>query len=483
MAPPGGALALHSRMRFPPTLTPPPPPLQVLSLHFFAGEPVLLSCGADNSVKQWLFDGSLGGEVPRLLRMRAAHAAPPLRVRFHGDAAAAPLLCGGGDRAVRLFSVVCDAASVELSQRGAGPAAKRLRLSPAEVKLPPVTHLASCSLREREWDSCVTAHAGHPVAHTWSVPRAAMGEHALRPPRSCGAAVTCVAISACGHFALTGCEDGAADRFNLQSGAHRGGFTRAAGGAAPRPPPRAARQPAGAAPSLWAAAGPKAPREAGPDPAHDGATTFVDGGGGNACVVTGGRDGWVRVWRFATRTLHSSAPCGAPVERGALHRGARLLALSCADGAVRVFDVAPSPPARVRTFGPHPDAVTDVCWAPDARWLLTASLDGGLRVWDVPNGRLMQALRLGRAPVTSLALSPDGGMLATTHVGSRCVALSRPDRRTAPVNPTAPPAAAAKPGPCDRCFRRGAQPRERAPGGSFADAAPHAARVPTWARI
>ena len=53
------------------------------SLHFFAGEPRLMSAAADNSVKQWLFDAA--DAAGRLLRFRAGHSAPPSIVRHYGD--------------------------------------------------------------------------------------------------------------------------------------------------------------------------------------------------------------------------------------------------------------------------------------------------------------------------------------------------------------------------------------------------------------
>lgn len=55
----------------------------LLSLHFFAGEPRLMSSAADNSVKQWLFDAPDGSG--RLLRFRSGHSKPPATVRYYGD--------------------------------------------------------------------------------------------------------------------------------------------------------------------------------------------------------------------------------------------------------------------------------------------------------------------------------------------------------------------------------------------------------------
>lgn len=55
----------------------------VTKLHFFPGEPVLMSAAADNSIKHWIFDGADG--AARLLRFRSGHASPPSVLRFYGD--------------------------------------------------------------------------------------------------------------------------------------------------------------------------------------------------------------------------------------------------------------------------------------------------------------------------------------------------------------------------------------------------------------
>ena len=59
-----------------------PPPSQ-LSLHFFPGEPVLMSSAADNSIKHWIFDGA--EDAGRLLRFRSGHSAPPTCILHYGQ--------------------------------------------------------------------------------------------------------------------------------------------------------------------------------------------------------------------------------------------------------------------------------------------------------------------------------------------------------------------------------------------------------------
>jgi len=345
------------------------------------------------------------------------------------------VLSAGSDRAFRVFSTIQDQQSVELSQRHVEQRAKKLRVTQQELKLAPVTAAASCQLRERDWCNVVTCHAGSASAYTWRLSAGALGEHILTPQSGGGACITAVALSPCGNYALLGGDSGCVDRFNVQSGQHRGSYVRTVG----RDGPTAARpvRP-GKQLHFWAMAGPKRLLDTGDAAAHDGTVTVLDVDACNTTCITAGRDGAVRTWSFKQRTLLGEVLAGATIERGALHRGSSLLACACGDTAVRVYDVGVSPPRRVRTFKGHKDTVSDVALSSDARWLLTASLDGSLRVFDLPSGTLLQAMRLGDAPVTAFALAPDMAFLATAHRGQRCVGppLPQPARIIyAHVNP------------------------------------------------
>ena len=72
------------------------------SAHFFSGSPILMTGGADNAVKQWIFDNRDGSA--RLLKFRAGHSAPPTHVAFYGEGTR--LLSAGNDRALRVFSTI-----------------------------------------------------------------------------------------------------------------------------------------------------------------------------------------------------------------------------------------------------------------------------------------------------------------------------------------------------------------------------------------
>jgi U3 small nucleolar RNA-associated protein 21 len=89
----------------------------------------------------------------------------------------------------------------------------------------------------------LTAHEGDTSAYTWRLQHFTLGEHVLKPPtkrRKLGGKpggklvkdppaptpVTSVGISGCGNFGFVGSEGGRVDRYNLQSGLHRGEYSR-----------------------------------------------------------------------------------------------------------------------------------------------------------------------------------------------------------------------------------------------------------------
>nr|TKR74873.1 hypothetical protein D5086_0000290670 [Populus alba] len=158
----------------------------ILSLHFLANEPVLMSSSADNSIKMWVFDTT--DVDPQLLRFRSGHSAPPLCIRFYANGR--HILSAGQDRAFRLFSVIQDQQSRELSQRHVSKRAKKLRVKEEELKLKPVIAFDCGMIFLRELFQCLNA----------------------------------CTISACGNFTILGTAGGWLERFNLQSGISRGSY-------------------------------------------------------------------------------------------------------------------------------------------------------------------------------------------------------------------------------------------------------------------
>nr|ATG70826.1 WD-40 repeat family protein [Callitropsis vietnamensis] len=355
----------------------------ICSLYFFANEPVLMSSSTDNSIKMWIFDTS-DGEA-RLLRFRSGHSAPPTCIRYYGKGR--HILSAGQDRAFRFFSVIQDQQSRELSQGHVVKRAKKLKLKEEEIKLPPVIAFEAAEIRERDWCNVVTCHLDDPCAYTWRLQNFVIGEHILRPSCEVPTAVKACSISTCGNFAVIGTEGGWIERFNLQSGFSRGSYIDIG-----------EEEPCG----------------------HHGAVVGLACEAMNALLISGGYNGDIKIWDFKGRELKFRWEVGAPLVKIVYHAGNGLLATAADDMILRLYDVTAV--RIVRKFVGHMDRVTDLCFSEDGKWLLSSSMDGTIRIWDVISSRQLDAIHVDAAP-TALSISPNMDMLATTHVDKNGIYL------------------------------------------------------------
>lgn len=98
------------------------------------------------------------------------------------------------------------------------------------------------------------------------------------------------------------------------------------------------------------------------------------------------------------------------------HRPSNLLALSCTDSTTRIIDIETRKTVR-ELSGPATTPINDTIFSHDGRWIITASADAVIRVWDLPTGQMIDAIRL-QSPCRALAFSSTGEYLATAQEGS-----------------------------------------------------------------
>ncbi|KAJ1964328.1 rRNA-processing protein utp21 [Dipsacomyces acuminosporus] len=339
------------------------------AIDFIAGQPLLLTSSADNSIKEWLFDGQDG--VPRLLRHRSGHFAAPQMIRYHGEDGRS-ILSSGRDRSLRFFSVTRDSQNVEMSQGSLAREARTKKVKMSDLRFPPITSFASNPAKTKDWDDVLTCHQGSVNVQTWSVDRKALGKYTVESPD--GSLVRAVAISACGNFGFLGLASGSIEMVNIQSGLSRRTFT-----------------------------------------GHTKAVTGIESDACNGHVYSTSLDGTLRVWDFASGAeVHCLSLPSAP-SRLVFHRESGLLACICDDGSVRIVDSESY--RTVRKFAGHKNRITDVAFSNDGRWIVTSSLDSTIRTWDLPTGHMVDWFRVESVPV-SVAFSPTGDFLATAHMDS-----------------------------------------------------------------
>lgn len=426
-------------------------PQGMSKISFLSGQSVLVTSGADNALRTWTFDE--GSTVPRLLHSRSGHAGPITSLNFlPGDAEGADftgkwLLSTGKDSAVWAWSLRKDSQSTELSQ---GAVQKRKRPGQSSNvdqrkrqgnsrAIPAATCLACCLNRDggmgagagnktvwakpdqlrgkstetdqylTGWESIVTGHAGEKHARTWYWGRKRAGRWLLETVDK--GEVRSVAISPCGTFALVGTDKGGIDMFNLQSGQHRQHF-----------PPKITRE---QAKRLKAEPSDERRRDDNDDDKplarglgkHHGPVTGVDVDSLNNYVLSCGSDGRFKFWDFQKGGLLHQIDLSqhGSINGLRLHRASNLCALSCGDDCIRIIDIDTRRIVReLRT--PH-SQIRDWCFSSDGRWIVACTADSVLRIWDLPTGHLIDAMRLAR-PCTAIAFSHTGEFFVTAQEDS-----------------------------------------------------------------
>lgn len=426
----------------------------ISKVEFLAGQPVIVTSGRDNSLKSWIFDATPFSPTPRTLHVRSGHAGPVnclhfLPTDFDGaDAGNKWLMSGGKDRSLWGWSLRRDGQSAELSQGNIRKTAKKIGIlshsalahgpttTLEDLKAPEITCIASSLNRDggmgavpgkhaiwqkgasqskkvdaevsgaTGWESVVTAHKGDKYARTWFWGRKKAGRWAF--PTSDDGNVSTVAISPCGSFAVVGSDQGSIDMYNLQSGVHRQRFPS-------KLTPAQARQ-----------MKIQQMRQADDAVSQAGKTKFMAGEGRHPAEVTGiivdsmnktvvscGRDGKVKFWDFLTGKLMDQLnwdPMCFPTACR-YHAISNLVAFACDDNSIRVVDMETK--KTIREFWGPTDTINDICFSSDGRWIIAASQDCLVRIWDLPTSHLIDAIRLEK-PCTAIAMSSSGEYLAAT---------------------------------------------------------------------
>lgn len=421
-------------------------------VEFLPGQDIMITSGLDNALKSWIFDANSLSAAPRILHSRCGHAAPVTRLGFvpsNSDGAETGgkwLMSAGRDQSLWGWSLRRDGQSTELSQGNVRKKAKKLGLlgknleterstTLEDLKAPEITCMA-CSLNRdggmgassgggpvwtnasnkkgsadasesnaTGWESVVTGHRGDKYARTWFWGRKKAGRWAFESGD--GTDVTSVAVTSCGTFAIVGSAGGSVSAFNLQSGILRQKFPSSL-------TPAQARR----LRMSHSAGGNEGPRNfALGEGRHKKSVTGLMVDGLNRTLISCGLDGKIKFWDFLTGCLQDEIdwfPMTA-IMASHYHRPSDLIALCCDDLSIRVVDIETK--KLVRELWGCLGQISDFCFSNDGRWIIAASMDSVIRVWDLPTGHLINAMRV-ESPCTALAFSDNGDFLATAHADS-----------------------------------------------------------------
>ncbi|KAL8978091.1 MAG: hypothetical protein Q9205_006242, partial [Flavoplaca limonia] len=137
----------------------------------------------------------------------------------------------------------------------------------------------------------------------------------------------------------------------------------------------------------------------------------------NRKVISCGIEGKVKFWDFHSGVLQDEIDWSPMVAITAAryYRPSDLIAFSCDDLSIRVIDLETK--KLVRELWGCLGQINDFCFSNDGRWIIAASMDSVVRVWDLPTTHLINAFPV-ESPCTALAFSETGEYLATAHADS-----------------------------------------------------------------
>ncbi|ODQ82930.1 hypothetical protein BABINDRAFT_159415 [Babjeviella inositovora NRRL Y-12698] len=348
----------------------------VARAEFLNGQPIVVTNGNDNQLKEFVFDPSLSTSntaivsPPRFLRGRGGHSAPPSQIVFQNENAH-QLLSASRDLSFWSFSLRKDAQSFEMSQKR-----KMTYADGVSGKFPEISAIA-ITYAPTEFADVVTAHKDTAYAVTWHSKLKKIGQHTLRTVDQ--GVVKAVAITQCGNFALVGSAGGSIACYNLQSGILRKRYN-----------------------------------------LHKKAVTGLAVDGMNRKMVSVGLDGVVGFYDFTQSTYLGKLVLDAPITQMVYHRSSDLFALALDDLSIVVVDAVTQKVVRV-LYG-HSNRITSLDFSPDGRWLVSASLDATIRTWDLPTGNTIDGIRVSNV-ATSVKFAPTGDVLVSTHVKGNGVAV------------------------------------------------------------
>lgn len=149
--------------------------------------------------------------------------------------------------------------------------------------------------------------------------------------------------------------------------------------------------------------------------AHSAAVRGVQSDCLNQMVISGDSDGVVKCWHFSENANlpHTTLNLSSGISLFRAHPENALLCIVLDNFTVNVLDYDTK--TIVRKFAGHTARITDAAFSADSRWLITASMDRSIKVYDIPSAYMIDHFQMETACI-SLTVSPNGDFLSTAHV-------------------------------------------------------------------
>jgi WD40 repeat protein len=133
-------------------------------------------------------------------------------------------------------------------------------------------------------------------------------------------------------------------------------------------------------------------------------------------LVAGRNDALICHWQLPDGQIYA-APWSTPdpqTRTMALSSGAEYLAAASGDNYLRIYYLPDG--KLVKTLAGHTNQVRSIILTPDERSMVSGGFDGTIRIWRFPHGGELKTIETGCGELFALAMSPDGQFLLTCGV-------------------------------------------------------------------
>jgi U3 small nucleolar RNA-associated protein 21 len=349
----------------------------VSSINFLPNEPILVATsGKDNSIKMFNFEPNSG--TPLLLKQRTGHSSHPNKIRFYGEKA--------NNESLHLLSLTQnELRNISLiNEHMSRPFSMNMKNLPSTIKHELKGNSKNLNFdllgfdfnefRERDWSNVLVNMKGfnNPLLMSYenSVASDILAQVKSKSP------CTSICVSMCGNFGFAGFEDGSLEKFNMQSGLNRWNIEKA----------------------------------------HEKPIIGVKTDGINSMIISISLDGKLKFWDFFQSSLIKSIELPSTPDLLEINRDNDLIAVTLINSSIHIYDKSTF--KLVREFGNKNNfsKINDVTFTRDGKWLIVASEDKSLKIYDILSGNLIEWVSFKHIPA-SISISPNNQYIAISFVG------------------------------------------------------------------
>ncbi|MGK7956726.1 MAG: AAA-like domain-containing protein [Crocosphaera sp.] len=134
-------------------------------------------------------------------------------------------------------------------------------------------------------------------------------------------------------------------------------------------------------------------------------------------IATTGNNGNIKIWDFEGQLLGELMATNVRIYSLDFSSDSNTLAAANRAGEVWLWNLEKEPYQLIKNFSAHEDAITHIIFAPNAKKVATASVDGTSKIWDL-EGNLQQSFSGHQGTIKGLSFSPSHQSFVTASEDS-----------------------------------------------------------------